>query len=906
MGGTASSISALDVGDVLDHLPHGILVIECRGVQCDVVHINAAFARITGFGIDALARAPLWQVLAGAGSDPIVQQQLRTALAGAQTTSLEWRIYRRDGQPLWVRLSLRPTQSAAHTVRCIVTLEDISDYKRARESLRASEGRLEVAMAANQLSMWDWNISRDEVSYNEQWRESLDIDPQSLLKRTELSERLLLPDDAAILQRFEDHYHGRSACFSSEYALTTASGVEKWFEAYAKVVRRDEHGAPLRMIGVLHDISDRRYAVRDALDVQQRWERAVRGTSDGLYDWDLLTGHVWYAARFREIIGHDQADFPNTFSAFQDVLHADDRALVLGKIRAHLENHAKLDVRCRVKSKDDETIWCRLRGEAARDAAGRPARLSGSISDISAQLDAEQALHRSQNFYGTILDSLPLFLAYADRHERVVYANRAFQEFFGVPLARSRGRVINDVIGDRRYGAIGPYVREALQGKQIEAQGKFRAQSGRMTDMDAVFLPHYDEDGELQGCIVAARDMTEKRQLEAELRQSQKMEAVGRLTGGVAHDFNNLLSVIVGNMQLLARSLRESPRLLRQADTALSAAMRGAALTRRLLGFARQQMLEPKVVDLNGMIGGMYELLRRTLTGDIEIEQYLNPDIWAMRADPGQLENTVLNLVINARDAMPDGGIIAICTRNVTVRAGSVRAPGEERLEPGEYAVLEVKDTGAGMSEQVLKRVFEPFFTTKDVGKGSGLGLSMVYGFVKQSGGDVHITSAPNRGTTVHLYFPRVHANLTRVAVDNREDAELPGGTELILVVDDNAEVRRTAVDIFGSLGYRVLEAANGHQALEQFAQHPEIALVFSDVMLPGGMLGSQLVQKLRERRTELRILMTSGFSESGIMHRGVLDGTIELLQKPYKVEELARRVRALLDATEETHRVPA
>ncbi len=889
-----------DATVVLDSFAHGVAVFDAGALTPRLKHANQELLRMTGYSIDELRAKPLWVLLAGTDSDQLVQQQVRSAFSGSQVPALEWLVYRKDQTPFWARITARGAKGEATFV---VTLEDISAYKRARESLRASEGRLEVAIAANGLSMWDWNIPHDEIYYNEHWRESLEIEPQQLLEREELHERLLLPADRPeVLQQFEDHYHGRTSHFSSEYPLVTARGSRKWFDAYAKVVRRDQDGRPLRMIGVLSDISGKRKAVQDVTAVQERWERAVRGTSDGLYDWDLLTGHVWYAARFREIVGYEEADFPDMFASFQNALHPEDRALVLSKIRAHLENQAKLDLRCRVNTRTGATIWCRLRGEAARDAAGRPLRLSGSISDISAQLEAEEALNRSQNFYGTILDSLPLFIAYVDRDERIVYANRNFQEFFAVPLASSRGRIINDVIGDRRYGAIGPLVREAFLGKATEGQGRFRAHSGRVLDLDALFLPHYDEHGELQGCIVAARDMTDKRQLEAELRQSQKMEAVGRLTGGIAHDFNNLLSVIVGNMQLLARSLRESPRLLRQAETALSAAMRGAALTRRLLGFARQQVLEPKVVDLNGMINGMYELLRRTLTGDIEIERQLEPDLWATRADPGQLENSVLNLVINARDAMPNGGAITIITRNATLTANR----GEEGVTPGEYAVVEVKDTGAGMSAQVLKRVFEPFFTTKDVGKGSGLGLSMVYGFVRQSGGHVRITSAPNQGTTVHMYFPRVHASLARATVDASGPMELPRGNELILVVEDNAEVRRTAVDILGALGYRVLEASNGHHALEQFMQHPEIALVFSDVMLPGGMLGSQLVSKLQERRPDLRILMTSGFSESGIMNRGVLDGTVELLQKPYKVEELARRVRALLDGKEESHRVPA
>jgi PAS domain S-box-containing protein len=715
---------------------------------------------------------------------------------------------------------------------------------------------------------------------------------------------MLPAGDPSVLEKFERHFHGATPHFECEYRLPMRDGTPKWFLARARVMRRDAKGKPLRVIGVLRDISRSKHDQHTALEVEQRWERAIRGTSDGLYDWNLLTGHVWYASRFREIVGCADQEFPDTFQAFQNVLHPDDRSVVLGKIRAHLENQSRLDVRCRITRRGGAVVWCRLRGEAERDAAGRPYRLSGSLTDISAQMDAEKALSRSQDFYGTVLDSLPLFIAYADRAERVVYANRMFLQFFAVPLADARGREIIEVIGERRYGVIGPYLTEALKGNSVEGQGRIRDGAGNTVDLEAAFIPHRDDSGEIQGCFVAARDITEKRMLEAELRQSQKMEAIGRLTGGIAHDFNNLLSVIVGNMQLLTRSLQQTPRLLRQADTALSAAMRGAELIRRLLAFARQQVLEPKTVELNILIGGMYELLRRTLTGDIDIRLRLDPQAWSTRADPGQLENAVLNLVINARDAMPAGGTITVATRNVVV--GPERQSREDSVPAGEYAVLEVVDTGAGMSSETLKRAFEPFFTTKEMGKGSGLGLSMVYGFVKQSGGHVHIDSAPQLGTTVQLYFPRSLAGAATQSPQSPEHVDLPRGTETLLVVEDNAEVRATAVEILGSLGYCVLEASNGHQALEQFMQHPEIALVFSDIMLPGGLLGTQLVQKLAERRPDLKILMTSGFSDSSIMHRGVLEGTIELLHKPYQVEELARRVRAQLDGNEETQRVPA
>lgn len=898
---------------LLDALAHGVLVASAHSFERPLIHVSPAFTRLTGHAAATLLGRNVMS-LTGAHSDPVAMQQLRESVYGGKPFAGDIVLHGSNDRPVWVHVTVEPVRDANRALtHLVMTFEDLSRVRKISESLRVSEARLQVAMDASELSMWDWNVELDEVYYNEHWRVSLGIDPQELLKRDNLPDRLLLPaQDPAVLDAFEQHFHGATPYFEREYPLPThsgqgKSGETKWFLARAQVTRRDARGKPLRVVGVLRDISGRRQDLRNAQEVQERWERSVRGTSDGLYDWNLLTGHVWYAARFREIIGYPEVEFPDTFNAFQNVLHREDRSLVLGKIRLHLEKQTTLDVRCRVETRSGALIWCRMRGQADRDAAGRPLRLAGSISDISAQIEAEEALNRSQDFYGTILDSLPLFIAYADRDERIVYANRNFQEFFRAPLANSRGRAVSDVIGDRRYSAIGPYFREALQGRTVESQGKLHDPQGRQVDFEAIFIPHYDEAGEIQGCFVAARDMTEKRQLEAELRQSQKMEAVGRLTGGIAHDFNNLLAVIVGNMQLLARSLRESPRLLRQADTAMKAAMRGGELTRRLLAFARQQVLEPRVVDLNALIGGMYELLRRSLTGDIEIRQSLDPQAWAARVDPGQLENAVLNLTINARDAMPEGGTISITTRNIAIGTDAQVAQGGESLQPGDYAVLEVSDTGTGMSAETLKRVFEPFFTTKDVGKGSGLGLAMVYGFVRQSGGHVTIDSTVGVGTVVRLFLPRTHADVDYARREVGVPSELPQGRETVLVVEENAEVRSTAVDILGSLGYRLLEASNGFQALEQFMQHPEIALVFCDVMLPGGLPGTSLIARLRERRPGLKVLMTSAFSESTILHRGLLDGSVEVLSKPYQLEDLARCVRAILDEeNEETKRVPA
>ncbi|HEY6644989.1 hybrid sensor histidine kinase/response regulator [Povalibacter sp.] len=892
---------------LLDALPHPALLVGEAGGQRQIFRANPAFVTLTGHD-EATCRglSPLFVI--DATSDALVVQGLREAIAGAKAHACELAINVRDGQSLPARVMVQPFSADGTTTHLLVGIEDLSLYIRLRESLRTSESRLQVAMEGSALAMWEWNVERDEVYYNDQWRQALDIDPADLLNRKELPERLMLPADRPdVLERFEQHFRGVTASFQSEYALMLPSGKSKWFAARADVVRRDARGGALRMIGVLQDISHRRLEADRSVEVHERWERAVRGTSDGLYDWNLLTGHVWYAERFREIVGYSESDFPDTFNAFQHVLHPDDRVLVLHKIRRHLENQVPLDLRCRVITHGGALIWCRLRGQAVRDAANRPLRLSGSISDVSPQVEAETALGRSQNFYGTVLDSLPLYVAYLDRNEQVMYANRPFQQFFNKGLAPTSGQPVREVIGERRYAAVGAQFRAALQGQTVESHGQLRGPTGQFVDMESVFLPHVDEGGEILGCFVAARDVTERKQLEAELRQSQKMEVVGRLTGGIAHDFNNLLAVIIGNMQLLTRGLHDQPRLQRQAETSMKAAMRGADLTRRLLAFARQQVLEPRVVELRSLIGGMYELLRRSMTGDIDVRLVSASDVWPVKIDPGQLENAVLNLAINARDAMPGGGAIIIRTRNESVAAAVAESAGTQSMPPGDYAVLEVIDTGQGMSQETLKRAFEPFFTTKDIGKGSGLGLPMVYGFVRQSGGHVHIDSAEGKGTKVQLFLPRaLDQTIDAAPRDGGSSAEVPSGWETILVVEDNPEVRATAVDILSSLGYRVLEAANGYQALDKFMQHTDIALVFSDVMLPGGLTGAQLVEKLRARRPGLKVLMTSAFSESSILSRQMLDGTLQLLTKPYRVEDLARHVRAILDEAQEIDSVPA
>jgi PAS domain S-box-containing protein len=394
-----------------------------------------------------------------------------------------------------------------------------------------------------------------------------------------------------------------------------------------------------------------------------------------------------------------------------------------------------------------------------------------------------------------------------------------------------------------------------------------------------------------------SQEVAERLKAEEALRQAQKMEAIGQLTGGIAHDFNNLLTIIVGNIELLQRRLPEgTDRLQRAADHAMDATRRAATLTQRLLAFSRRQPLDPKPIDVNKLVAGMSDLLRRTLGEVVVLETVLGGGLWRSQADPNQLENAILNLAVNARDAMLDGGKLTIETANARLDEAYVAAFAEP-VPPGQYVLVAVSDTGTGMERATMERVFEPFFTTKEAGKGTGLGLSQVYGFVRQSNGHVRIYSELGEGTTIKIYLPRLIGS-------DEEPAEMPakspvmvkGAGETILVVEDEPDLRAYTIEALCDLGYRVLEAATGREALRIVEQHPEIELLFTDVVLGNGMNGRVLADEVARRRPELPVLFTTGYTANAIVHHGRLDPGMHLIGKPFTYAELAAKVRRMLD----------
>ena len=395
--------------------------------------------------------------------------------------------------------------------------------------------------------------------------------------------------------------------------------------------------------------------------------------------------------------------------------------------------------------------------------------------------------------------------------------------------------------------------------------------------------------------LAVVLDVTQRNIAEEQLRQAQKMEAIGQLTGGIAHDFNNLLAIIQGNIELVQERVKGDPKLAEMIDYALRASERGASLTKRLLAYSRQQPLAPKSVDIAVLIGGMTDLLRRALGETVEVKTHMASGLWPTRVDPHELEHAMLNLAVNARDAMPNGGTLSIEAENTHLD----KAYAEHNIEvkPGAYVMVAITDTGSGMPKEVVDHVFEPFYTTKPIGQGSGLGLSMVYGFVKQSGGHIKIYSEPGRGTTIRLYLPRIAAQQESEPVAHETAVTAGHNGELILVVEDDPDVRKLVLGMVESLGYRTISAIDGPSALEALERVAKIDLLFTDVVLPRGMNGAALAKVAQERQKDLRVLYMSGYTRNAILHNGALDEGVQLITKPFRKADLAQKLREVLTA---------
>lgn len=576
-----------------------------------------------------------------------------------------------------------------------------------------------------------------------------------------------------------------------------------------------------------------------------------------------------------------------------------DRA-ALDRIKAALRRAAPIREELVNYTKAGDPYWLELDIVPLTDEAGHPTHYVAVERDITERKRLEESTRLSEERFHLVAQATHDVIWDWDLVHSEVWWNESIETLFGHDRSRMEPGPESWALrihkADREAVLAG--VHEVIDGDASNWVDEYRflhADGSSRTVIDRGFVLR-DSNGRAVRMLGSMQDITQQRQVAEELRQAQKLEAVGQLTGGVAHDFNNLLTVILGNAELLTEELAGNAQLRALADMTASAASRGAELTNRLLAFARRQALEPQVLNVNRLVAGMEDLLRRTLHESIEIERVQAGGLWSVEADAGQLESAILNLALNARDAMPGGGRLTIETANAML--DDSYADNHREVKAGQYVLISLSDSGTGMPKDVARQAFEPFFTTKKDGQGSGLGLSMVYGFVKQSAGHIKIYSEVGEGTTIKLYFPRSRTGAA-LAVDAATSSPVDGGDEHILVVEDDALVRRHVATLLQGLGYQVTSAESGQHALAIIEAQADIDLLFTDVVMPGGINGRQLADRASTLRPGLKILFTSGYTENAIVHHGRLDPGVQLLSKPYRRQELAAKVRKVLSEAE-------
>jgi len=864
-----------------------------------------------------------------------IQQQ------GRVSASVEYRIRQpRTGAIRWIsRRAELFRDEDGKPLRLMGVSQDVTERRAAEDALREANERLQLTLSSSAvIGTWLWDIPGDRVTGDERFARAFGVEPALATRGMPLSMfvEAIHPEDRPRIEALIARTMETGGPYRAEYRVRRSRGSWLWVETNGYCAC-DEQGRPVRFPGLVLDIDERKNAelrqsalveISDRLreltdtadiagtamervgkllgvlragygsidpreefvDMERDWVSRPDVTSvAGVHRFTDYGVYIENLKRGETVAIPDIEKDARTAEGATNLLGIGIRALLNVPLREQGRFVAVLYLHdSQVREWNEDEI------EFVRNVADRIWAASERVKAMAqlrrANETLEQRVEERTRERDRVWNVSQELLVVTDFEGRFLSVNPAWHTLLGWSQ--------EELLGKNSTWLEHPEDREKTQGERehlfsgertqrFENRLRHKDGSYRLLSWTAVPVP------EGQILYASARDITQQRQIEEQLRQSQKMEAVGKLTGGVAHDFNNLLQVIAGNLQLLQRDVAGNERGQRRVRTAIGSVERGARLAAQLLAFARRQPLAPVVIHLGRLVRGMDELLRRSLGEDIEVETVISGGLWNTSVDPNQLENVILNLAINARDAMHNTGKLTIEVSNAMLDDRYALVHPE--VTPGQYVLLAVSDTGGGMTPEVMERAFEPFFTTKPEGRGTGLGLSMVYGFVKQSGGHVKIYSEIGHGTTLKIYLPRTFEAEMPLAEETMT-GPIEGGHETILVVEDDAEVRATVVELLTELGYRVLKAPDGQSALAIIQSGLPVDLLFTDVVMPGPVRSPDLARQAKALLPDIEVLFTSGYTENAIVHGGRLDPGVHLLSKPHRREDLARKLRQLLD----------
>jgi PAS domain S-box-containing protein len=777
-------------------------------------------------------------------------------------------------------------------------LEAVERRRQAEVALSASERRLKLAMEVAALGAFDWDYRAGKIIWDERTERMYGYEPASFDGTYEGFAKRVHPDDLPGVNRDVDVARGSRSVFSHEFRVVWPDGSEHWLFSRGGFLYNDS-GEPYRMYGAVSDITERKRVEASLYQSEERLRQAVRVSGIGIFDHDHAAGAIYWSPEMWEIHGWGREE-PVTLPAFLKCIYPDDRERTAAAVkRAHdPAGDGLFDEEHRIVLPDGSIRWTSTRSRTCFTGEGaqrRPVRTVGAVRDITEQKQAEEEQRKLATLVAMNRDAIGILTL----EGRVVYLNRAAMTLVGLAsLEEACQNTIFELFADIDREQARADLAATVNRGYWSGESRLRhLKTGQPIDVEVTTFQIRDDNGAPLYIAAFARDIADRKRAEAEkakleeqLFQAQKMESIGRLAGGVAHDFNNLLTVINGYSQLVLTDLTPSDPLWSSLEEIHKAGERAVGLTRQLLAFSRKQILRPRVLDLNRVVSDLRPMLERLMGEDVEVRVALEAVSGTVRADPHHLEQVIMNLAVNARDAMPSGGRLLIETAAVELDATYARLHPE--VNAGRYVTLALSDNGLGMDEATRRRIFEPFFTTKPAGKGTGLGLSMVQGIVVQSGGHISVYSEPGRGTSFRIYLPAV---AEAEADETPPAAAVFGGNETVLVVEDLAEVRDYTAAALKAYGYRVIAAGNAGEALlicERELEH--IHLVLTDVVMPN-LGGPELAVRLKQLRPGIKVLLMSGYTDNAISIDGELDERFQFIEKPFSPEQLARKVRAVL-----------
>jgi len=824
--------------------------------------------------------------------------------------AIEYRVQRQDGSWHWVRArGLCVRGPDGKPLRLAGSVSDIDAQRRAEDALRESEERYVIATTGSKEGHWVWNLATDELFVSPMMREIFELQPDAqFITRARFGELINIhPDDLGVLQKgVDDHIAGATAQFEIEYRLILRNGAIRWIHSRGQCFR-DAGGKAVRMAGATNDVSERKRAEDALRQSEKRFALAVAGSNDGIVDWDVVNDRMYSSPRAMRIMGIESNVTMRSRAEWRDLVkyHPDDMQRVRDDLQNFLDGHVELrEGEYRVLLPNGECRWIRHRNKCVRDAAGHPIRVAGSISDVDAQKRAEEGLRESQERYQlAVAGSNEGMWDWDMRSETFFFSARA-QELLGLdpgepmrpccewwPLFGYHPddeKRVKDALA-AYLGGAGKYweVEYRLRHRRTGDWHWYRERGVALRDDKG---QPYRMAGSMEDVSDRKRAELQRDRLEGQLRQAQKLEAIGTLAGGIAHDFNNVLSAILGYGEMAQKDAREGTPLRRNIDAAISAGMRAKSLVERILAFSRSSIGERVPVHVESIVAETLDAIADSVPHGVLIERNLAAGDSAVMGDAAQIHQVVLNLCTNAMQAMRSEGTLTVALQTIELVESRTLSTGTMTI--GNYVQLSVRDTGHGIAAHVLERMFDPFFTTKGVGVGTGLGLSLVHGIVTDLGGGIDVQSAPGAGATFTVYLPRQG----RVAAPALAVETIASGSgETILLVDDELALVKVGEEMLAMLGYEPVGFASSTAALETFRASPQrFDAVLSDEAMPE-MTGSELAKEIRKLHPDIPIVLMSGYVTPALHARAHDAGVVEVLAKPLVSRDIARSLAGVL-----------